>query len=183
MWPACRPVAATDGVNVSSAEKWGLHRSKARADAAPFTASKKQRLSAIDTCTGYCTQQVVPACSTRCKMRPLLEIGATGRYLQHGCTTVAARAHRRDHCAGVLLLVNEQHAAALPRMPVHVWCMHHVLTSVPFTAGTQSQQMIGYYAIATAKTVWVAALVRLVYVLCARRVATAFCRPHRRDRA
>jgi hypothetical protein len=74
-----RPVAATDGVNVSSAEKWGLHRSKARADAAPFTASKKQRLSAIDTCTGYCTQQVVPACSTRCKMRPRLEIGATGR--------------------------------------------------------------------------------------------------------
>ena len=73
------PVAATDGVNVSSAEKWGLHRSKARADAAPFTASKKQRLSAIDTCTGYCTQQVVPACSTRCKMRPRLEIGATGR--------------------------------------------------------------------------------------------------------
>ena len=71
---------------------------------------------------------------------------------QHGCTTVAARAHRRAHCAGVLLLVKEQRAAALTRMPVHDWCMHHVLTSVPFTAGTQSQQMIGYYASATAET-------------------------------
>ena len=71
---------------------------------------------------------------------------------QHGCTTVAARAHRRAHCAGVLLLVKEQRAGALTGMPVHVWCMHHVLTSVPFTAGTQSQQMIGYYAIATAET-------------------------------
>ena len=71
---------------------------------------------------------------------------------QHGCTTVAARAHRRAHCAGVLLLVKEQRAGALARMPVHVWCMHHVLTTVPFTAGTQSQQMIGYYAIATAET-------------------------------
>ena len=71
---------------------------------------------------------------------------------QHGCTTVADRARRRAHCAGVLLLVKEQRAAALTRMPVHDWCMHHVLTSVPFTAGTQSQQMIGYYAIATAET-------------------------------
>ena len=71
---------------------------------------------------------------------------------QHGCTTVAARAYRRAHCAGVLLLVKEQRAAALTRMPVHVWCMHHVLTSVPFTAGAQRQQMIGYYASATADT-------------------------------
>ena len=51
---------------------------------------------------------------------------------QHGCTMVAARAHRRAHCDGVLLLVMEQRAGALPRMPVHVWCMHHVLTTVPF---------------------------------------------------
>ena len=65
---------------------------------------------------------------------------------------MAARARRRAHCAGVLLLMKEQRAAALTRMPVHVWCMHHVLTTVPFTAGTQSQQMIGYYAIATAET-------------------------------
>ena len=53
------------------------------------------------------------------------------------------------------------------------WCMHHVLTSVPFTAGTQSQQMTGYYAIATAETAWVAALVCLVHVLCARSIAAA----------
>ena len=92
---------------------------------------------------------------------------------QHGCTTVAARAHRRAHCTGVLTLVTEQRAGALTRMPVHVWCMHHVLTSVPFTAGTQRQQMIGYYAIATAETAWVAALVRLVHVLCARSNAVA----------
>ena len=71
---------------------------------------------------------------------------------QHGCTTVAARAHRRDHCADVLLLVTEQRAGALPRMPVHVWCMHHVLTTAPFTSGTQSQQMIGYNNISTAET-------------------------------
>ena len=31
--------------------------------------------------------------------------------------------------------------------------MHHVLTSVPFTAGTQSQQMIGYDAVAMAEIV------------------------------
>ena len=84
-----------------------------------------------------------------------------------------ARAHRRAHCDGVLLLVMEQRAGALPRMPVHVWCMHHVLTTVPFTAGTQRQQMVGYYAIATAETAWVAALVRLVHVLCARSNAAA----------
>ena len=58
---------------------------------------------------------------------------------QHGCTTVAAWANRRAHCAGVLLLVKEQRAGVLTRMPVHVWCMHHVLTTVPFTAGTQRQ--------------------------------------------
>ena len=92
---------------------------------------------------------------------------------QHGCTTVAARAHRRAHCAGVLLLVTEQRAGALPRMPVHVWRMHHVLTTVPFTAGAQRQQMIGYYAITTAETAWVAALVRLVHALCARSSAAA----------
>ena len=92
---------------------------------------------------------------------------------QHGCTTVAALAHRRAHCAGVLLLVKEQRAAALTRMPVHVWCMHHVLTAVPLTAGTQSQQMIGYFAIASTETAWVAALVYLVHVLCARSIAAA----------
>ena len=92
---------------------------------------------------------------------------------QHGCTTVAARAHRRAHCAGVLLLVTEQRAAALTRTPVHVWRMHHVLTTVPFTAGTQRQQMVGYDATATAETAWVAALVRLVHVLCARSNAAA----------
>ena len=71
---------------------------------------------------------------------------------QHGCTTVAARAYRRAHCAGVLLLVMEQRAGALPRMPVHVWRMHHVLTTVPFTAGGQRLQMIGYGASATTET-------------------------------
>ena len=95
------------------------------------------------------------------------------QFPQHGCTMVAGRAHRRAQCAGVLLLVTEQRAGALPRMPVHVWRMHHVLTTVPFTAGAQRQQMIGYYAITTAETAWVAALVRLVHALCARSSAAA----------
>ena len=93
---------------------------------------------------------------------------------QHGCTTVAAWAYQRAHCADVLLLVKEQRAGALTGMPFHVWCMQHVLTSGLFTAGTQCQQMIGYYAISTAETAWVAALVRVVHSLCARSIAAAF---------
>ena len=57
------------------------------------------------------------------------------------------------------------------------------LTSVPFTAGTQRQQMIGYYAIATAETAWVAALVRQVHVLCARSNVAAPASTTSLDRA
>ena len=104
-----RRVAVTDGRNVSFSEKCGLHRSKARAVAAPFTAAQKRRPSAVHVRTGYCTQQAVSAESTLSKRRPRLEFGAICRSRGTGTPTWL----RRRGVAAIALVgcaTSEKHA-------------------------------------------------------------------------
>ena len=84
--------------SVCSRENRGIRSAKCRPDAAGCTAAKMQRLSAIAVLTGYCTRPSAAAIRPLYdyEQQPPLELRAAAKVPLHGCTTVAARAHRRD---------------------------------------------------------------------------------------
>jgi hypothetical protein len=126
--------------SVCSSEKRSRRGLQARPDAAWSTAAQKQPVCAVAPRMVYCTHQLLSAESLCCKLSTRLSLADGHGSRRHGCTTVAARAHRRAHCAGVLLLVEEQRLGALQRAPEHVGHIHRVLTMLSLVSCAQASR-------------------------------------------